>query len=221
MSHKETTNGGDRPEDTDSLAFFYIFELAGLLLAERFFPPTVIFEPLDHPSPRMVPREDIIITEIRTRSPFAEPRPRGHGKPSSNPARLTRLQSNSKGESAAKADYGGYLDESPAQRTRAVHDDARDIGSRVCSECRSKHYGDFGEFCQGIVDPGRLRFENSFDARGESRRLFQKRLKGEESNPLPLHNYLSPLAAVHRERHHESHRSILPVNHSAIEPRVQ
>ncbi|KAG8742467.1 hypothetical protein FRC11_014334 [Ceratobasidium sp. 423] len=69
---------GGPPRITEPLAFFYLFELSGLLLAERFFPPTVVFEPLEPLPRRTIPREDIIVTELRPRSPLAKSGPCGY-----------------------------------------------------------------------------------------------------------------------------------------------
>ncbi|KAJ1300842.1 hypothetical protein OPQ81_002482 [Rhizoctonia solani] len=57
-------------------AFFNLFEFCGLLLAERFFPPTVVFKPLEPQSPVMSGRNgDTISIELPSVNPFAEPQP--------------------------------------------------------------------------------------------------------------------------------------------------
>ncbi|CAE6421669.1 unnamed protein product [Rhizoctonia solani] len=74
MVHDETSYFKGSSQSTKTLTFFYLFELGGILLAEQFSPPTVVFEPLDLPPPRTISRENVIITDILPRSPVVQPR---------------------------------------------------------------------------------------------------------------------------------------------------
>ncbi|CUA77325.1 hypothetical protein RSOLAG22IIIB_06654 [Rhizoctonia solani] len=69
MIHQEISTSRDPPRTTKSPAFFYLFELPGLLLAERFYPPTVVFGPFDPPPPRMASRDNTIVVALPPGSP--------------------------------------------------------------------------------------------------------------------------------------------------------
>ncbi|KAH7325463.1 hypothetical protein B0J17DRAFT_722924 [Rhizoctonia solani] len=95
MIHSDTSYPRGPPQAPKTLAFFYLFELGGLLLAEQFFPPTVVFDPMDLPPPRTIPHENIIVTEIAPKNPFTK---LGYhdGRVGGQPS-VKRLQTSSRG----------------------------------------------------------------------------------------------------------------------------
>ncbi|CEL53092.1 hypothetical protein RSOLAG1IB_11224 [Rhizoctonia solani AG-1 IB] len=86
---------------TQSPAFFRFFDFCGLLLAEQFFPPTVVFGPFDPPTPNMS-RQNATFIDLPQYNPFGAPP--AHGNRSTH---RSESQVHADSRSSARRQAGG------------------------------------------------------------------------------------------------------------------
>ncbi|KAJ1299975.1 hypothetical protein OPQ81_003823 [Rhizoctonia solani] len=142
-------------------AFFYLFEFCGLLLAEQFFPPTVVFEPLDPQSP-VVSHMDTISIDLPSHNPFAESQRGGNrtGPQSGRGTRRPTRPQHNHDEESVEEDYSGRHDnaiELPTVNPLARRDTARTGQPDRQSRDRPSNRGG---------DRARSRFDRDEDDRG-------------------------------------------------------